>query len=719
MIQSNLRAGVSAFALAAGAFAAVPALAQAPNAVDEVIVTATARAEDRTRIVSTVQVLDAQRVQRSTQQSVTDLLAESGVAFVNQWTPAQTQINLRGGATEGQGRDFRSQVAVMVNGRRAGTANISKLSPFDLQRVEVVRGPASVVYGSQNIGGVINLITKTGRSNPGSVAQGVIGSWGLRQGYVQTGGEYQGVDWYLGVSAGEQDDYDGGKGSSGRMENTQWKRRGLTAAVGMQFNPDHRLELTARWDGIYDAGFRGSGGNIYNLDNRHSRSGDAVYTASFGDAFDLRVHGYVVHDADDLKWASPVQRGSTGLPVPGTSADNNDRQLDIAGSKVQPRVRLFEGNELLLGWDWENSVLRSTRFRAAVAGQPALAQVSPLDNNQSDTVHGFYFEDAQTLLDERLTLRGGLRYTTGKMGFDWTPNLAGQAPRTVSYDSTTWSVGATFKVTPDMTLRAGAATGFRTPTASELAADFVALGGGRTFGNPNLSPETSEQFEVGAYFTQPGWRLDLALFENTISDRIVTRARAGVANTNDFINNPADIVVRGLEAQFDADAMQLLGREGSAWRWNVYASGSWNFDMVDKGAAATANTRKVQRMYEYQLALGTRFGQGRWTLGVNGALRGPVWYDTEENLLIPQVEPSREYIHRKGAFWVWNVRADVNLTKGLTVFGAVNNVFDKNEHPLFIAIDETPTKADLRFYNGSGGTSMPGRQFQLGLRASF
>lgn len=717
MNRTVLAAGVSALTMI-GSFSAATA-AEADTDVDSLIVTATARAEDRTRLASTVQVLDAARVQQSTQQSVTDLLAESGVAFVNQWTPAQTQVNLRGGATEGQGRDFRSQVAVLINGRRAGTANISKLSPSDIQKVEVVRGPASVVYGSQSMGGVINLITKTGRTAPGSVIQGVIGSWDFQQASIQTGGQYKQVDWYFGVSSGKQDDYEGGKGSSGRMENTQWKRRGFTGAIGMQFGPDHRLELNARWDGIYDAGFRGSGGNIYNLDNRHNRSGDAVYTGAFGDNFDLRIHGYVVHDADDLKWRSPVQRGATGLPTPGTSADNNDRQLDIAGAKVQPRARLFEGNELLVGWDWENSVLRSTRFRAAVAGQPALAQISPLDNNQSDTVHGLYFEDAQTFLNERLTLRGGLRYTTGKMGFDYTPNLAGAVPRTVSYDNTTWSAGATYRATSNLTLRAGAATGFRIPTASELAADFIALGGGRTFGNPDLAPERSRQYEVGAFFAQPGWKLDVALFSNTISDRIITRVRPNVANTSDYINNPADIVVRGLEAQFDTDLLRMIGQESGAWRWTAYTSGSWNFDMRDKGAAATANTRKATRMYQYQLALGTRFGNDRFSLNFNGALRGPVWYDTEENLLIPQAEPFREYIHRKSPFWVFNARADVNIVKGLTVFGAVNNIFDVNEHPLFIAIDETPTKADLRFYNGSGGTSMPGRQFQLGLRATF
>ncbi|WP_163566517.1 hypothetical protein, partial [Klebsiella pneumoniae] len=60
---------------------------------------------------------------------------------------------------------------------------------------------------------------------------------------------------------------------------------------------------------------------------------------------------YSVNDEDRFKWASPVQRGGTGLPVAGTRADFNTRDLDILGTRFQPRVSLFEGNDLLLGWD--------------------------------------------------------------------------------------------------------------------------------------------------------------------------------------------------------------------------------------------------------------------------------------------------------------------------------------------------------------------------------
>jgi len=298
------------------------------------------------------------------------------VGFFSEWTPGQTSINIRGGATDGQGKDFKSQVLVLMNGRRAGTANLSKLSIADVERIEIVRGPSSVIYGSQNIGGVINIILKTGRTAPGTLVEGIGGVWGLGQGRAQTGGTAGPIDYYLGVSGAQRDDYFAGTGG-GRMANTQWQRMGITGALGLQIDPNQRLDFSLRTDGIYGVGFRGSGGNLYSRDDRINGSFDASYSGrTEDDRFGLFAQAYSVTDEDRFKWASPVQRGGNNLPAPGTAADFNTRILDIQGTRFQPRARLLPGNDLLLGWDWETSRLRSDRFRIGVPGNP-LAQVSP------------------------------------------------------------------------------------------------------------------------------------------------------------------------------------------------------------------------------------------------------------------------------------------------------------------------------------------------------
>src|SRR5439155_21046552 len=131
-------------------------------------ITATGRLEPVNRIAGTVQIIPQDRIEKSTARSVADLLAENAVGFMSEWTPGQTSINIRGAASEGQGRDFKSQVLVLINGHRAGTGNVSKLSLADVERIEIVRGPSSVIYGSQNMGGVVNIIMKNGQTAPGT-----------------------------------------------------------------------------------------------------------------------------------------------------------------------------------------------------------------------------------------------------------------------------------------------------------------------------------------------------------------------------------------------------------------------------------------------------------------------------------------------------------------------------------------------------------------------
>jgi vitamin B12 transporter len=268
------------------------------------------------------------------------------------------------------------------------------------------------VYGSQNIGGIINIVMKNGRTAPGTFAEAATGSADLFQGKFQTGGQGESLDWYLGLSAGKKGDYHSGHGGS-RMDNTRWERRGVTAGLGFQFNPDHRLDLNMRTDGAYDVGFRGSAANIYARDDRYNQSADLAYSGKTADGkYRWLAHAYSVHDVEDYDWAAPV--------TANTQSDHMKRRLDIQGLRFQPQASLWKGNDLLLGWDWEKSRLRSDRNRVAVPGM-TVAQSAPYDNNQTETVNAFYFEDSQKFLDDRLTIRGGVRRTLGTTRQDRTP----------------------------------------------------------------------------------------------------------------------------------------------------------------------------------------------------------------------------------------------------------------------------------------------------------
>jgi len=745
MIKSHLRAGTGSAVLLYSIFwlspvlaqqapdpaqapATAPNTAQTPSAVSpgilpEVVVTATGRPEEVTKIAGTVQVIDGDKITKSVAKSVTDLLAENAVGFMSEWTSDQTSLNIRGATTDPSGRDFKSEVLVLINGHRAGTANISKLSIADVDRIEIVRGPSSVVYGSQNMGGVVNIILKTGRTAPGTLIDASTGSWNLTQGKVQTGGEAKGFDWYLGIAGGNRLNYQVGGGAY--ESNTAWTREGGTGALGWQIDADNRIDMTARTDGLYNTGFRGSSSNIFAFDTRYNQSFDMSYNGKTpDDRGHLFIQGYYDQDVDDTNNPSPLS--NLNALASRTTVDHNHREIDIEGIRAQPRYKIIPSNELLLGIDWERTWIFSMRNRA---GGTTVTQLSPTDNNETDQVWAFYAEDSQTLFG-RWTIRGGVRQTYGSVSLEPTPFAPTLIPGTVNYNATTYSVGSTLKVTDWLNGRIGASSGFRAPTATELGSNFTTTPIGTTiFGNPNLSPETSQQVEIGGTITTKDARLDLALFQNVIGNRIQANTISSVGGVvvQQYQNNPGNIVVQGLELQSEADVPRMIGiATAPGTRWSVSLNGYYNFKMTDYGENTNiTGTSQATRMYQYEAAIGTRYGEldakMPWNLSLLGQLRGPMYYNTEEALnpiLFPgQVRNTTVYY--KDAFWVWNTRGEIEVRKGVKFYAAINNIFDINNSPQFIGLQQQPCGNSQVAQNGSCGNSMPGREFIIGGQVRF
>jgi vitamin B12 transporter len=123
--------------------------------------------------------------------------------------------------------------------------------------------------------------------------------------------------------------------------------------------------------------------------------------------------------------------------------------------------------------------------------------------------------------------------------------------------------------------------------------------------------------------------------------------------------------------------------------------------------------------------IGTQFGQTGtmvpWNIQLLGILRGPMWYNTEESLS-PVFFPGQirsTTVYRKDPFWIWKVRGEVELHRGVKLFAAVNNIFNVNQHPIFIALDQTPCVANQANQNGSCGNSLPGREIIVGFQVRF
>ena len=137
----------------------IAAAEQAPTELDDVIVTATRTPLSIERSVVPVQVIDREQIEHSQATSLLDLLrGRAGLDFANQGGAGKlTSLFMRGTSS--------SQVLVLVDGVRIGAASsgmpaLQDLPVDQIERVEIVRGPRSSLYGSEAIGGVIQIFTR-------------------------------------------------------------------------------------------------------------------------------------------------------------------------------------------------------------------------------------------------------------------------------------------------------------------------------------------------------------------------------------------------------------------------------------------------------------------------------------------------------------------------------------------------------------------------------
>jgi len=150
----------------------------AVSPLDEIIVTASRTEEQKRDIAYNATLIDEDEIRMSGATDLGGLLAELGIGYIGKYPGALTTVGIRGFRTDSHGNDLRGMVLVLLNGRRAGTGNIAKIMTKNIERIEIVRGPAAAQYGAAAIGGVINVITKQGNEKPEAFAEGVLGSWG-------------------------------------------------------------------------------------------------------------------------------------------------------------------------------------------------------------------------------------------------------------------------------------------------------------------------------------------------------------------------------------------------------------------------------------------------------------------------------------------------------------------------------------------------------------
>jgi len=503
-----------------------------PTMLDEVVVTASRSTETKREISANLTVISRDELTQSISRNVGDLFAEKGIGHIQKYPGNLTSIGIRGFRTDTHGNDLQGHVLILLDGRRAGTGNVAKILTKNVDRIEIIRGPGAVQYGSAGMGGVVNIITRQGQRNS-IFLEGGGGSFGTGEGSVGGTFKQNDLDFAGSFTYRTEGDYDTGEGN--RYSNTGIDyETGLSANLGYSLSKNQRLGLIFTRFAVNKAGNPGYFNMNDNDDttDKENYSIDANYTGSTS-AGQYQWMARYFRGRDENNWLDPTGSNPDGWDdgVPSTNeTDQQGAQAQITGTI---------GNSVLTaGFDWlDYEVENSWTPRKTTYSNPAI-----------------FLLGKSAFMEKRLIANIGLRY-------DWYEvEVKDPAGRTEDQNRFTPKIGLAWMVTSELKLRAQYAQGFMMPSADQLAADFTSWGS-RVVGNPNLNPEKSATYEGGVDYGHKGLQASLTYFYTDFKDKIATDYRFDGSRT---WKNLGDATISGFETELSYDLGILMD-----WQWEI------------------------------------------------------------------------------------------------------------------------------------------------------
>ncbi len=534
-MSSRLRRSLLASAVAS--VACTNAVAQETPQLNDIVVTASGFEQQISSAPASISVISREELERGYYQNVTDALRDVPGVVVT------------GGGRGDNGNDISIRgmpsqyTLILVDGRPInsresrpnGDAGFEQdwLPPLQaIERIEVVRGPMSTLYGSDAIGGVINVITRKvadtwhGNIQLDTVLQEDSASGDSRQAnFYLSGplvGERLGLQLYGRTSERDEDDIEYGY--------EEKRLQSLTARLSLAASDNHDVTAEA---GITEQDRRSLVGRSGPVDGCRGGCTDSIgeYT---------NTHVAVTHSGR-FDW------GTSETFVQRERSENQSRGIEITNTTAKTSALIPLGMHMVtVGASWEEESLDDSSTNQ-------ISDRQTIENSQ----WALFVED-EWMLTDAWALTGGLRLDDDdNYGSHLSPRL--------------YSV---WNMTPEWTLKGGVSTGYRSPNLREITPNWGQVSrGGNIYGNPDLEPETSLNKEIALlYGNDAGLNGSLTLFHNDFEDKI-TRIACPIDicrdGANDFGSDPTyrvnvdDAVTQGVEASLSAPLSDTLALTAS------------------------------------------------------------------------------------------------------------------------------------------------------------
>jgi vitamin B12 transporter len=473
----------------------------------DVVVTATRVETPNKEVASSILVLTRADLERSRKIFVLEALQELAGVTIQENGPrgAAATVMLRGANSE--------HTLVLMDGVELNDpASPSRSFDFghllvdDIERVEVLLGPQSPLYGSDALGGVINIITRRGASRPGLSFSGLGGSYGTASGALAVRGGNDRWDYSVGASYfGSAGFSAAGAGYPGNTEKDGYHDLSLSGRLGYRLRDHIDFDLVVRNTSART-----------DLDSFGGASGDDPNSRQDYDLFFVR--GQVRALLLKNRWE---QRLALSYVSHHRSYDNPTDTLHPFDSETGT----YDGRSA--GLDWQNTIYahESSIITAGVEAQ--------LEDGRSDYLSEGAWGPSESLFPrKRARTVGVYAQDQVRLGGRFFAAVGGRLD-----DHDRFGTAFTYRIAPaylfpglGTKLKATLGTGFKSPSLYQLYAPGTIWG---PIGNPDLRPETSTGWDAGVEQTLWGDRLSLGAtyFHNDFRDLIQFDFLRGYTNT--------------------------------------------------------------------------------------------------------------------------------------------------------------------------------------------
>ncbi len=477
------------------------------NQLDTVVVTATRTAQTIDETLAPVTIITQEEIEKSGATDIVNLLrGRAGINFVNQGGAGKvSNIYMRGTNSD--------HILVLIDGLRIGSATngnlpLQHISIDQIERIEIVRGPRSAIYGSNAIGGVIQIFTKTPKDDLERTASVSYGSNDTKKASAGIAGKSGSIGYQLNVSRQETDGFNANPASTYAVnkDNDSYEETSFSGKIEKEFPGNNKIGFN--W-------FRTEGTNHYDDGSTWSAPSNDAHSDIVQQTLGLSIHQQLGEN-----WNSLIKVGNS--QDRSKAYDNNPGHFDTKRDLFSWQNTFFTdpNSQFTTGFDYQNDKVDSST-----------------DYAEKERDEKAVFGEYQTTLFDQHDFLFALRHTDNEQfGKHNTGNVE-------------WG----YNLPKNMRATAGYGKAFKAPTFNDL---YYPLDSWGYQGNKDIKPEYSKSKEIGISGKQSSIYWQFSVFQTKVDNLI---------NWDNTIKQPINIG----KAEMKGNEVELAS---SMDKWNWMAS---------------------------------------------------------------------------------------------------------------------------------------------------